>query len=135
MKWKSLPPPTHDVILEAFRRFNGANNGSIALPWSDFDGRPGFRKKGTFYRHRRRAMDSGILIAKHGSNSQRGRQPDLVAIAEEWITPVSKKAPGASAGKVHPYIDKQACSDSGVLPHLDSVPETKRIQARTGTDG
>lgn len=119
-EWKALPPPAHDIVLTAFRRYNGANNRNIALTWADFDGRPGFGQKHTFYRHRARAVASGILqTASEGSNTQRGKKPDLFAIAPQWIIPpVSKKAPCASVEKVHPYIDKQslgACAFAGDL--------------------
>src|SRR6185312_3063255 len=32
-EWRELPPTAHDVILLAFRRHDGTNNGSIALTW------------------------------------------------------------------------------------------------------
>ena len=111
-EWKALAPPAHDIMLTAFRRFDGSNNGNIALTWADFDGRPGFGQKHTFYRHRRSVLASGILQARAGGNSQRGKMPDLFAIAPQWIrSPVSKKAPGASVEKHTLYIDKQSWND------------------------
>lgn len=56
-QWKALPPPVHDIILMAFRRFDGFNNGNIALTWEDFDGRPGMSES-TFKRHRQHAVAS-----------------------------------------------------------------------------
>ena len=109
-EWRALSPPAHDVILAAFRRFDGGNNGDIALTWADFDGRPGFGDKQTFYRHRRRALGSGILRVTAGRNARAGRTADLFAIADEWLpaTPVCKSQPGPGMQIPNPYIDKQA---------------------------
>ena len=110
-EWMALPPPVHDIVLTAFRRYDGANNGNIALTWDDFDGRPGFTRKQTFYGHRRKAIASGILQSHEGHNTQRGKRPDLFAIAPEWLpSPVSLLKPCASVENVHPYIDKQGVS-------------------------
>ena len=115
-QWKALTPPAHDVILTAFRRFDGGNNGNIALTWADFAGRPGFSDGGTFYRHRRRALASGILLTTQGRNAQRGRTADLFAIANEWLpaSPVCKSPPGPSVQKSYSYIDKQALAVEGI---------------------
>lgn len=112
-EWKALPAGAHDVILTAFRRYNGANADNIALTWGDFEGREGFAKKHTFYRHRARAVASGILkLANEGRNGQTGRKPDLFAISPKWLRlpPVPKREPGPSVEKVHPYLDKQSCA-------------------------
>ncbi len=115
-QWKALPPPAHDVILTAFRRFDGFNNGKIALTWADFDGRPGFKDKQTFYRHRRSALASGVLRTMQGRNAQRGRTADLFAIAAEWLpaSPVCKTQPGPSMQIPTPYIDRQAVGVEGI---------------------
>ena len=115
-QWKALPPPAHDVILTAFRRFDGFNNGKIALTWADFDGRPGFKDKATFYRHRRSALASGVLRTMQGRNAQRGRTADLFAIAAEWLpaSPVCKSQPGPSMQIPNPYIDRQAVGVEGI---------------------
>lgn len=121
-EWKALPPPAHDVILTAFRRFDGTNNGNIALTWEgDFAKLPRFGKKRAFYRHRRKAVASGILQTRAGRNTQRGKNPDLFAIAPQWIrSPVSKREPCASVQKVHPYIDKQSLGACAVACDSDS---------------
>ncbi len=110
-EWKALAPATHDIITTAFRRYNGSNNGNIALPLSDFEGRKGFRNKAAFYKHRNAAFASGILVrSNEGGNGQAGRKPDLIAIAKRWlpqVAPGTKNAPGPSTEKIHPYIDKQ----------------------------
>lgn len=110
LEWKGLPPAAQAVILLAFRRYNGSNNGNIALPWSEFEGRPGFASKATFYAQRSKAMRSGILRqVSDGRNAKAGRKPDLFAIEQRWLrdSPVLKSVPGPSTKKVHPYIDKQ----------------------------
>jgi hypothetical protein len=85
-EWKALPPAAHDVIVTAFRRYNGTNGDNIALTWADFQGREGFGQKGTFYRHRARAVASGILQrSREGRNGQTGRKPDLFGIAPQWL--------------------------------------------------
>jgi hypothetical protein len=90
-EWSALPPPAKVIVLTAFRRYNGTNNGNIALTWADFDGKPGFAQKHTFYRHRRKAIASGILQASEGGNTQTGRKPDLFRIAPRWIHPAGCK--------------------------------------------
>jgi hypothetical protein len=125
-EWKALPPAAHDVILTAFRRYDGTNGRNIALTWEDFDGLPGLARKQTFYRHRRRVLASGILLQiSEGGNSQRGKKPDLFAIAERWLhsPPVSILKPCASVENVYPYIDKQsldACDLALPAGDLDS---------------
>ncbi|HSC11188.1 MAG TPA: DNA-primase RepB domain-containing protein [Rhodanobacteraceae bacterium] len=109
-EWKTLPPPAQSIIITAFRRFDGSNNDNIALTWADFDGRPGFANKGTFYRNRARAVASGILRrAVEGGYTRDGKKPDLFAIAPQWLhgSPVSDLKPCASVENIHPYIDKQ----------------------------
>jgi hypothetical protein len=90
-EWQRLPPPAHDVILVAFRRFDGGNNGDIALTWADFAGRKGFASKGTFDAARKAAIASGIVQCKSkGGMTQAGRKPDLFAIAPAWLADVRR---------------------------------------------
>ncbi len=115
-QWKALSPPAHDVILTAFRRFDGFNNGNIALTPADFDGRPGMTES-AFKRHRRRALASGILrLAKHGKPTQTGRTPDLYAIADCWLPESARDQidPLRMGSKRTPYIDKQALAVEGI---------------------
>lgn len=114
-QWRALPPQAHDVILTAFRRFDGFNNGNIALTWADFEGRAGFKDKGTFYANRRLALQSGILRAQRGGNSQRGRVADLFAIADEWLTASASRenTTRRQYGNAYPYINKQAFGSEG----------------------
>ena len=111
-EWRRLPPPAHDIIVQAFRIHNGSNNGNIALSWPDFQDREGFSNKHTFYRHRKAVVDAGILVrVSEGHRTQTGRKPDLFAIDPKWLRESSlgsKIAPCASVEKVNPYIDKQS---------------------------
>ncbi len=134
-EWNALPPSAQCIIVMAFRRFDGFNNGNIALTWDDFDGRPGFCKKAAFYRHRRKAIASGILRAREGRITQRGKIADLFAIAPQWIgSPVSKREPCASIQKVHPYIDKQVCDSVAVMGRTDTRFQTTAQTSQRGTN-
>lgn len=85
-EWRALSPSAHDIVIMALRRYNGANNGNIALTWTDFKGRKGFKKKDTFYAQRAHVIASGILeVVKEGGNGQTGRKPDLFGIASRWL--------------------------------------------------
>jgi hypothetical protein len=99
-EWKALPPAAHDVIVTAFRRYNGMNGDNIALTWADFEGREGFGRKDTFYRQRKRAVASGILqCASEGRNGQTGRKPDLFSIAPKFRQ--YRKCNPAPVSKMH----------------------------------
>lgn len=115
-QWKALPPQACMIVVGAFRRFNGSNNGNIALTWADFEGRPGFGKRDSFYKYRKAAQDAGFLrLVTRGSNSQQGRKPDLFAIPGKWLrqahTP--KREPGPIPPKGNPYVDKQGEGERG----------------------
>ena len=113
--WKSNAPPVHDIIVMAFRRFDGDPLGNIALTFADFAGRPGFGNRETFYMHRNAAIASGILVrVSEGRNSQTGRRPDLFAIASKWLhnnSAKSEKPTMPQVGKADPYIDVQLLGD------------------------
>lgn len=79
-EWKQLPAASHRIILTAYRRYDGSNNGNIALPWSEFEGLPGFSRDKTFYSHRDRAVQSGILI-----QVGRSGRAALYAINPKWL--------------------------------------------------
>ena len=115
-QWQALTPEAHEIILIAFRRFDGFNNGRIALTWGDFDGRPGIGGRRAFYRHRRSAVASGILrVRAEGRNRQAGRTADLFTIADQWLPapPVSKNELGPSVQNGHPYIDELSLGVEG----------------------
>lgn len=129
-QWRALPPSAQAVIVTAFRRYNGYNNGNIALTWADFEGRPGFGDKHTFYRHRTRVVASGILLARQGRNAKAGRTADLFAIAAHWLpatSQVCKTQPGPSVQNAYPYIDKQPVVDLGLGEDRERLDEKPRV--------
>lgn len=84
--WKELPPPTVAIVLGAYRQLNSHNNGSIALPWSEFKGRHGMTRSATFYRYRALAVDAGVLIqTADGEMTQQGKKPARFAIAPDFL--------------------------------------------------
>ncbi len=115
-EWKTLAPPVHDIIVMAFRRFDGFNNGNIALTFADFAGRDGFGNDRTFYKHRYAAIASGILVlVSEGGMTQTGRKPDLFAIAPQWLPDTSANGKNdrlRMPSKIPSYIDKQLSGDS-----------------------
>jgi hypothetical protein len=129
-EWRALPPASHDMIVLAFRRYNGSNNGNIALTPEDFKGRKGFGNRQTFYRHRRLVQDTGILqLASEGRQTQNGKKPDLFAIAPQWLhdPQVSILKPCASIENGHSYIDKHSSSNL-------MIRGTKRAKKRADGD-
>ena len=111
-EWKALTPAAHDVILMAFRRYDGTNRRRIAVTPNDFEGRPGFAKKDTFYNAREAVLRSGILLfASKGRNTQTGRTPDLFEIPAKWLREHSASPEIVTlrqSRKGDPYIDKQS---------------------------
>ncbi|HKV65626.1 MAG TPA: DNA-primase RepB domain-containing protein, partial [Rhodanobacteraceae bacterium] len=132
-EWKALAPAAHDIIILAFRRFDGFNNGDIALTFADFAGRDGFAKPDTFREHRNAAVLSGILIqACPPRNTQCGRKPSLYAIASHWIPDVfarPKKRVLRQTQKGNTYIDKQFLGDSRSGRGSGCNPKSKKDQA------
>ena len=135
-EWKALAPRAHDIVLTAFRRYDGSNNGNIALTWDDFDGLPGFGKKDTFYKHRKRAVSAGVLLAvSEGRNKQTGKAPDLFGIADCWLPHDSaspKKGTLRQSQKRNPYIDKQGvvlCASDSRL-HVNGAKRNRKRAAR-----
>lgn len=119
-EWKVSGRNVHEIVLLALRRFDGSNNGNIALTWNDVRGLEGFRKKEAFYVARARAVTAGFLVmVSEGRHSQAGRKPDLFAIAPRWLSSSARVQKGTMrrGTKRNPYIDKQALfvqsSDSG----------------------
>lgn len=136
-EWKALSPRAHDIVLTAFRRYDGANNGNIALTWDDFDGRAGFGNKDTFYKHRKRAVSAGVLLAvREGRITQTGKAPDLFGIADCWLVRDSaspKSETLRQSQKRNPYIDKQACAAVAVVGGLDPRLQATAQTSQRGT--
>ncbi len=58
--WRSLNSVAKEVLCLAYRRYDGHNNGRIALPWSQC--RDAFSlERRAFYNARRRLVESGLL--------------------------------------------------------------------------
>jgi hypothetical protein len=83
-----LPLPSRWIIVKALRRYDGTNNGNIALTWEDCRDIPGCAdaSRKPFMRYLRLAVASGILIlAKRGQMTRDGKTPNLYAIADKYL--------------------------------------------------
>lgn len=126
-EWKAQPPAVHDVVLLAFRRWDGSETG-FALTWEDVAGRAGFGSDQTFRNARRAAINAGFIVRTEAMRvTQSGRKPDLFTIAERWRH-------GSATGDFHrlrkhqispPYIDTQLCGQSGDEGHETAKREPK----------
>jgi hypothetical protein len=118
--WKALPPPALPIVLGFYRRFDGFNNGRLALPWSDFIGRHGMKNAGAYYSHLRRITDAGILIkTTEVQRSQTGTIPALYAIADPYL-PVSLSALAAPSAKCSKSTIKQITAIGDSEPQMYS---------------
>jgi hypothetical protein len=116
-EWRALAPAAQCIVVAALRRFDGSNNGNIALPWTDFKDSDGYRNEGVFYRHRIAAVQSGILIeSRKATHTQQGITPTLYAISERFlrVSLPAQSAVSATCTFWQPYIDKQSCAVGGV---------------------
>lgn len=78
--YRKLSHPARTILIGAYRRYNGSNDGNISLPFTDFAGY-GFSNR-TFYHHRRRLVEEGFLhVARAASYSRQGRLADLFTLA------------------------------------------------------
>lgn len=77
--WRGLPHAARSIVVAAYRRYNGTNDGQISLPFSDFEHEFGNK---SFYRMRGLAVRAGLLkIAKKGRySSHGGKLEDLFCI-------------------------------------------------------
>jgi hypothetical protein len=75
-EWRRLPAQSKSIVLMAYRRLNGENNGNISLPYSDFAEEC---SHATFYKHRKAAVHAGFLeeVTKGRYSELGGKQPDL----------------------------------------------------------
>lgn len=80
LTYRKLSHPARTLAAAAYRRYNGENNGNIALPFSDFSIE--FSRKETFYNARAELVASGLLrlVSKHRYHEWAGRQPDLYEV-------------------------------------------------------
>lgn len=101
-EWRSLPAASCAILLAFYRRFDGFNNGSLCMPWSDFKGQHGIDTSRRFYRYLRRAVAAGLLIQTAESrNRQTGPIPAMYAIPERYLAQVSKQHMGPSVKTAH----------------------------------
>jgi len=94
-KWRSLPQTAKQIVIGAYRRYNGGNNGKIVLSSEGFMDEAGMSRSATFYRHRDLAVAAGFLIETCKSrSSQSGRLPAMFAIAAEFLhVPQASRTP------------------------------------------
>ncbi|MFC3816629.1 DNA-primase RepB domain-containing protein [Lysobacter sp. GCM10012299] len=77
--YRGLSHAARTILVGAYRRYNGSNDGNISLPFEDFAGY-GFSNK-TFYEHRRRLVKAGLLrVVSKANFSREGKRPDLFAL-------------------------------------------------------
>jgi hypothetical protein len=77
-QWTELPHGARSIVIGAYRRYNGSNDGNISLPYEDFSKEFSNR---TFYDLRRSAVDAGFLrVTQRRKYSRAGRAPDLFAL-------------------------------------------------------
>lgn len=79
-EYRGLSHAARTVAAMAYRRFNGQNNGNIALPFDDF--RKEFSRSQSFYKAREEAVRSGLLrvTRKRKYHQRGGREPDLYEV-------------------------------------------------------
>lgn len=79
-EWKGLTAIARCIVLAAYRRFNGSNNGNISLPYTDFADELGNK---AFYRHRNKAIRAGFLTrTSQNTYTRHGRDADLFQLAK-----------------------------------------------------
>lgn len=119
--WKRLAPATRIVIMAAFRRYDGSNNGDIALTARDFSDDTGFARPSTLGKHIRAAVTAGVLIqTSPATNGQTGRKPALYAIAPEWL-PVSRQSRKALLAPVPKRVDLHRRTALDVFLDLEHI--------------
>jgi hypothetical protein len=85
-EWKALPAASCAILLAFYRCYDGSNNGRLAVPWSDFQGRHGIDTDRRFYRYLRRVVDAGLLTcASKARNGQKGRIPAMYGIPKRYL--------------------------------------------------
>lgn len=89
-QWRSLHHGARSIVVAAYRRYNGSNDGDISLPYEDFADEFGNK---SFYKLRSKAVKAGFLrIARKASYSkQGGKLPDLFGLGVQMtLNGVSK---------------------------------------------
>jgi hypothetical protein len=122
-----LPLPSRWIILTALRRYNGSNNGNIALTHADCCTIPGCVDEGSFIHYRKLAVHSGLLIlAEQGRMTRDGKTPHLYAIAPAYLHSHTRQITQLADTRqiTQSYIDKQSLGSC-----LSAVSDTP---AKTG---
>jgi len=110
MKSRMLPLPVRMIVLTALRRFDGSNNGRIALTWQDCKDIPGCRDENRFLQYRAQTVASGFLILAHESKLTRdGKTPSLYAIPSQYLPSLTEQNTRLALPpqNTRSYIDKQ----------------------------
>ena len=109
-----LPLPSRWIILTALRRYNGSNNGNIALTHPECRAIPGCADEAAFIRYRKLAAKSGILnLVEQGRMTRNGKTPNLYAIAQAFLHSHPRHITQLAHTRqiTRSYIDKQSFSD------------------------
>ncbi|MGV8922341.1 MAG: DNA-primase RepB domain-containing protein [Thermomonas sp.] len=95
LAYRGLSHAARTIAATAYRRYNGENNGNIALPFSDFQIE--FSRRQSFYGARAEVVAAGLirLVQKRRYNEWGGRHPDLYEIV---LSPPSGPIMERSAG-------------------------------------
>jgi hypothetical protein len=81
LAYRQLSHPARTLAAAAYRRYNGENNGNIALPFSEFEVE--FTRKQSFYTARKELEASGLVkrVRRRRYHEWGGRTPDLYEVA------------------------------------------------------
>lgn len=81
LAYRGLSHAARTIAATAYRRYNGENNGNIALPFSDF--RIEFTRRQSFYDARAEVVAAGLItkVRNRRYNEWGGRHPDLYEVA------------------------------------------------------
>ena len=127
-----LPLPVRWIVLTALRRFDGHNNGNIALTWDDCKDIPGCKDEPSFLAYRARAVTSGFLIVTQEPKPTRnGRTPTLYAIPLHYLrSHTGQNTQLAHTGQnTQSYIDKQLLGKTSLEEADGRKPKLKRDKA------
>lgn len=84
----AMKPPAVAILLTVYRKYDGSNNGRLAVPWSEAKGRHGFANKGAFYKHLESLVEAGLLLkTAEARATQNGNIPAMYAIPDEFLPP------------------------------------------------
>lgn len=84
----AMKPAAVAILFSVYRKYDGSNNGRLAVPWSEARGRHGFANKDAFYKHLDSLVEAGLLFkTAEARHTQHGRTPAMYAIPEEYLPP------------------------------------------------